>query len=182
MERQKYLIERFESNDQSFKFFDKLCDRAKQLILNALQHYDGMHYIYVCGLNEDWEKLTPIEQIFSIAFDLYHCTDAERYQLEIEAQENIEIDNKVYRVDFIIRSVIVGCEEKYFKKPLVIELDGHDYHSNKKQMQHDYERENQLKLNGYDVMRFTGSQIFEHPIMCVKKVYEYSKTIEFKEE
>ena len=55
----------------------------------------------------------------------------------------------------------------------MIECDGFEYHSSKQQVNYDYERENDLKLNNYNVMRFTGSQIINEPFKCVKTVYEY---------
>ena len=63
----------------------------------------------------------------------------------------------------------------FFKEDfkLIIECDGFDYHSNKKQMTYDYKRENNLKLNGYDIIRFTGSQIYNDPMDCVKKIMKY---------
>lgn len=63
--------------------------------------------------------------------------------------------------------------EKKLKKPLVIETDGKNWHSSKKQMNHDYKRENDLKLAGYDVMRFTGSQVYNKPFDCIYAVMDY---------
>lgn len=55
------------------------------------------------------------------------------------------------------------------------------YHSNKEQMNYDYEREQDLQLAGYKIMRFTGSQIFNNPCECVMKVYKYVLDTTIKE-
>ena len=42
-------------------------------------------------------------------------------------------------------------------------------------MNYDYERENELKLAGYDIMRFTGSQVYNNPLECIEKIHKYCK-------
>lgn len=44
-------------------------------------------------------------------------------------------------------------------------------------MNYDYERETALKLAGYDVLRFTGSQVFNTPFACVEKTYKYAENL-----
>ena len=42
-------------------------------------------------------------------------------------------------------------------------------------MNYDYERENKLKKIGYNVIRFTGSQIYNHPMETVNDLLEIIK-------
>ncbi len=49
---------------------------------------------------------------------------------------------------------------------LIIELDGHDYHSTKEQLI----RQRYLSRAGYTVIRFTGREINRNPSACVSEV------------
>ncbi len=55
-----------------------------------------------------------------------------------------------YRVDFAIPD-----------KKFVIELDGHEYHKTREQRTSDAKRERHLINKGWQVLRFTGSEIYE---------------------
>lgn len=53
---------------------------------------------------------------------------------------------------------------------LVIECDGHAYHSTKEQRTHDAERDRKLVAAGYRVIRFTGTEIHKDPASCARQV------------
>ena len=60
---------------------------------------------------------------------------------------------------------------------MVIECDGHDFHKlTKSRVSHDNQRDYDLKIAGYDVLHFSGSQIYSDPYKCAKEVYEYIKS------
>jgi Protein of unknown function (DUF559) len=75
-----------------------------------------------------------------------------------ELEREYWIDRK-YRVDFIIPS-----------KKIVIELYGYQYHNSKEKLTQDAERERYLQLKGYQVIRFTGSEVHKSPQYCVSQV------------
>ena len=64
-----------------------------------------------------------------------------------------------YRVDFILKDA-----------RLIIELDGHEYHSTKEQLEKDAVRQRYLTRAGYSVIRFTGREINRDPAACVREV------------
>jgi hypothetical protein len=64
-----------------------------------------------------------------------------------------------YRVDFAL-----------VERKIVIEIDGHDYHKTREQRTRDAQRERYLQLNGWRVIRFTGSEIYKDPSGCVAEV------------
>lgn len=66
-----------------------------------------------------------------------------------------------YRVDFILKDA-----------RLIIELDGHDYHSTKEQLERDAIRQRYLTRAGYSVIRFTGREVNRDPAACVAEVRE----------
>lgn len=58
---------------------------------------------------------------------------------------------------------------------LAIECDGHEYHKSKDQRTHDARRDRYFKSEGWEVLRFTGSEIHKDAKACaeeVKQAYE----------
>lgn len=150
--------------------FEQLPRRAKELLFEE----DGINdntLLYIMNVLENIKS--PIEQILFTAISIF--LGKHKPFIYVEPQKEININNHKYIVDFVIEydDYVNSFLKKDFK--LVIECDGFDYHSNKKQMTYDYERENDLKLNGYDVIRFTGSQIYNNPMECLNKIIEYIK-------
>ncbi len=70
-----------------------------------------------------------------------------------------------YRVDFTLTN-IPGVD----LLKMVIELDGQDFHSTPEQRNYDTERDRYLMRRGWQVVRFTGSQINSDCIACVSEV------------
>ncbi|MBL4837287.1 MAG: DUF559 domain-containing protein [Kordiimonadaceae bacterium] len=64
-----------------------------------------------------------------------------------------------YRVDFVLKDA-----------QLVIELDGHAYHSTPEQLEKDAIRQRYLTRAGYSVIRFTGREINKNTAACVSDV------------
>ena len=55
-----------------------------------------------------------------------------------------------YRVDFAVPN-----------KKLAVELDGHGFHSSKEQRTRDAQRDRHLMTEGWQVIRFTGSEMYK---------------------
>ena len=189
MDEHNELLEIMQSGDLDFNFseYNKLCDKAKSFFFNyvLLQSNNTRYSEIINGYEIFDSKLTPIEQIFYIAYRLYATDflsdiDVKTENLlnialneEIMPQQEVFCNGKKYIIDFLIdfsrKSII---DDKYIYPALkdlkyAVELDGYDYHSSKKQMEYDYERENNLKKFGYMVVRFTGSQVYNKPLSCV---------------
>ena len=64
-----------------------------------------------------------------------------------------------YRIDFA-----------YPEYKLAVELDGHDYHKTKEQRSRDAKRDRKLNSIGWEVMRFTGSEIFKNAYECLDEI------------
>jgi very-short-patch-repair endonuclease len=75
-----------------------------------------------------------------------------------ELQRECQIGKK-YRVDFLLPS-----------RKVVIELYGFRYHRTKEKLTSDAERERDLQGRGYQVIRFTGSEITKDVDRCVNDV------------
>ena len=56
---------------------------------------------------------------------------------------------------------------------IVVECDGYDYHSGKEKFTTDRKRDRVLKASGYDVLRFSGSEIFKEPMNVATELASY---------
>lgn len=145
--------------------FLKAPQKAQQIMLIPLvnlKHYPTI----ICE-----EIKSPIEQIFITAFDLYQQSKKEKFFLFSQAP--IKIKKKKYFADFLFEP------DEYVNRyntnaKVVIECDGYEFHQKtKEQVQHDNEREYDLKMANYEVIRFSGTQIFNSPIKCAEDAYNY---------
>ena len=163
---------------------NNICNKVKDIIMSYSFHHDKIYeyYYYFEELNN---IVSPIEQIFYVSYILY-CSFLDKEQVEdipfvillldnIKIQERVKFAEKIYNIDFVIDFSKKNDNGEYICPSIknlkyAIELDGFDYHSSKKQMNYDYERENNLKLKGYNVIRFTGSQLYKEPFKCVDRL------------
>lgn len=166
---------------QEYFIVKNLCDKAKELIFMYNRNIDStcsfLDYFY---FNDDILKLSPIEQILEIAFMIYdfYIGSVNGIFTERKLQKEIYVNNKKYIADFYLDFIVKDMDICKLKKPLIIECDGFEYHANKKQVNYDYERETNLKLQGYDIIRFTGTQIYNEPLECVEKICNYLQNAE----
>lgn len=167
----KYMVDNLNS----------LPDRAKEIMFSAMDrmaHDDNEAFsmYWQVGINSYIECESPIEKILYVAMDIvYILRDHEfgNFSMCIDPQMVIEDKSKTYRVDFGI--TIYDIEDNGIT--FVVECDGHDFHQKtKQQVKRDNEREMRLKLLGYDVLRFSGTQIYENPMKCANDVIDYALT------
>lgn len=114
---------------------------------------------------------SPIERMLAIAmYDLkrYWATLSDDGEININTQSEIKCCKKTYRVDFLVSAMVNGKEKK-----AVIECDGHEFHEKtKEQANRDRQRERDLTKNGYTVVRFTGSEIYNDIHRCIVDIKE----------
>lgn len=71
-----------------------------------------------------------------------------------------------YTVDFLFTMNCKGA-----KRYLVVECDGHAFHERtREQAAHDKRRDRNLMRAGFQVMRFTGAELFRDPVKCIEEV------------
>lgn len=126
--------------------------------------------IYPSVLSEKIES--PIEQIFITAFELYIMFNKKK-DIFLFSQKEIIANGKKYVVDFYFEE-----DENVNKfntdKKIIIECDGYEFHQKtKEQVQKDNEREYNLKMEGYEILRFSGTQIYNNPFKCAEDTYNY---------
>lgn len=160
--------------EAELKVFNNLCDKAKMLVWEEACNPESW-FLYVCGLDDELNGLSPIEQIMSVALSIFEYRFCEVFPISFgyENQEKILCNNKTYWADITIRYMIMNGTEYECEKPIIIECDGYDAHHTKEQRNHDIERVNNLKAKGYSIIRFTGTQIFKDPYDCVMRLYKF---------
>ncbi len=90
----------------------------------------------------------------------------------IELQKTIDTGSDTYRVDFyayLTRWWHVPKQPTW--APLVVEVDGHDFHDRtKEQAASDRKRDRDLLALGVPVMRYTGSEVYNDPHLCAEYI------------
>lgn len=113
----------------------------------------------------DYEKCgSPIEVIFNLCFDLIMCFRENPYILTPQ-YEVITKDGSRYYLDF----AVITDDIK-----LAVECDGHEFHEKTAdQVIYGNNRDYDLIMCGFDVIHFSGSEIYNDPFECVKKTIRY---------
>lgn len=165
--------------------FRKLPERAQEIWFqycdSAVMNNRPFDLNFGTYMGFDYDECkSPIEKIFNFAYDLVAFSEGYMGffltpQYEIS---RMMADPSKYIVDFVFIAEevdgMVEIEKPSFK--LAIECDGHDFHEKTKaQVIYDNEREYELKMQGFDVLRFSGSQIYNNPFKCAKQTLEYIK-------
>lgn len=153
--------------------FNKIPQRGKALFFGLIMRdvIEG-RYPDACFLAEttsfDYSDCkSPIEIILALSLDILELQRVgSATYIYFERQVEIQCGHKKYYADFCFDSDSINC---LVKKPykLVVECDGHEFHQKtKEQVSRDNERDMNLKMNGYDVIHFSGSQIYNDPLKC----------------
>lgn len=122
---------------------------------------------------------SPIEKIFNFAYDIVIANEGFEI-LEIcslHPQEEIVANGHKYIVDFLFHTEIIGGIYREHPLKLVIECDGHNFHEKtKEQVAYNNQRDYDLKISGFDVIHYSGSQIYKNPIKCAIDTYAYIRS------
>ena len=123
---------------------------------------------------------SPIEDMFWIAMNAMCVADYEDFNPSPELRKGEAVfppgiyvypQKKIgtFRVDFFVfREPHVEVQRT---PPIVVELDGHDFHDkDKKQRAYEKSRDRFLVKQGYRVLHFTGSEIVADPFKAAYEV------------
>lgn len=124
---------------------------------------------------------SPIEQILEYAFLMVSYERCYAQSILLEEQRWITVgDGARLRADFFFSTdTDVTTDDgrpARFKNSmkLVVECDGHAFHEKtKEQVKSNNERDYVLKSSGYEVLHFSGSQIFNNPFKCACDVIDF---------
>ncbi len=121
-------------------------------------------------LREDTSvKCFTEEEVYDILRYLNFRKDFEWAAYHITPQATIQskqLGKKNIRVDFL---VWVPNDPTV---KIVIECDGYQYHGNKKSFVQDKIRNRELQLRGYQVVHYSGTEIFENPVEVSSNLFD----------
>lgn len=157
---------------------------------------------YYCGnmLEKEYEQNislvnceSPIEQLLALALEENNIGTMGIFNpfidvLSIENQKEIDVSvTEKVRVDFLITVMYKnqGLSSQDGIVSFVVECDGHEFHQKtKEQVEKDNIRTRKLQLKGYEVLRFSGSEIYKSPykvatdiIQIILSKCEYKKDL-----
>lgn len=107
-------------------------------------------------LESKGKKVSPIEKImYAILVRIkYRLCESYNGEIEIKIKQQVQIGK--YSVDFLVTANL--SDDK-----IIIECDGHDFHEKtKEQAKHDKERDRWLTSQGFKILRYTGSEIYNN--------------------
>ena len=111
------------------------------------------------------EITSPIEQLFLMEWKLMGVES--KHDVILDPQALLESPIGTFQLDFIVRSKSDGSS----RMRIGIEIDGHDFHEKtKEQATKDKRRERAIVASGVRILRFTGSEVFNHTRKCVQEV------------
>lgn len=87
---------------------------------------------------------------------------------------NFELNKKGAKVDMLIWS---PSDEKF---KLIVECDGFQFHNSKDNFERDRKRDRIFKAQGYQVIRFSGSEITKDPVAVSSELYDFIETMDRK--
>jgi very-short-patch-repair endonuclease len=138
------LTAKFEDTSSNFRWEIVLKDclrvDVKQL-LNEIERVEKDHPYFKLKLCE-----SPIE----LKFFVYAMRDIPNLKPQVVIGP--------YRVDLAIP-----------EKKVVIELDGHAFHSSRQQRTRDAKRARYIQMQGWQVIRFTGTEIHQGVVECINE-------------
>lgn len=168
---EKIMGERRQLTDHTFSFLERSADLVGQLHKEIFSQF--VFSVSVDSLD------SPIEDLFFIAV----CAMSEAAHESPNIGEPNQFTPKgvfirpqvkigAYRVDFVIEQKGIAPEE--ICSPIVVELDGHDFHDkNKKQRSYEKARDRYLTRSGYKVLHFTGSDVHSDPFKCAHEALDF---------
>lgn len=143
-----------------------LCHKVKVM-------HTGRQMDFSCNIDEAlFDCESPIEQLLSIEFEVMGLTNLVMYNpfidvLAVEKQKKIKCGKNTYRVDFYIPVIYENQESIRF----VVECDGHEFHQKtKEQVEKDNIRMRDLQKEGYEIIRFSGTEVWHKPRKCATEV------------
>ena len=124
---------------------------------------------------------SPIEHLFWVAMRVMCEAEYETFCPDVDKVDGKEVPGhgvyvqpqaKVgrYRADFIVSRVPRFSYESR-SMPVLVELDGHDFHDkDKKQRAYEKQRDRFFVKQGYQVLHYTGSEIVADPFKVAHEV------------
>lgn len=184
-ETEKSFIPKEQKKDfvHTIKNFHKLPERAQDLFLEIIfgleaeeGKFDDFSFVTkIIGIPNYIDKCkSPIEIILFYALDILFIQLSSDMFIRFIPQYELNINGKVRIMDICV--IEVDEYDNEIKPLFFIECDGYEYHaSTKEQFTKTNQRDRELKIAGYDVLHFSGSEIYKNPFDCAYQIIDYIK-------
>ncbi len=152
-------------------------------ICNSIYFIDDVHRDnYIIGIEYDYglEKSKIEWNVESTKLTLPLASEYHNV-IRLYPQFKVEINNSVYILDFAfyVERWHTKKDELHETRKIAIECDGYDYHKDPVKFKQDKIRERALKSNGWkDVLRYSGSEIYEISDDLVKSHYNFKEILD----
>lgn len=84
-----------------------------------------------------------------------------------------------YRADFTVTNNMNVKQYNEIPCRLVVEVDGHEWHERTKgQAARDKSRDRAIQADGWRVLRFTGSEVWNDPVSCAREIAAIQRRVE----
>lgn len=134
--------------------------------------FANSEYPPTCKIAQEARASSGITKGIQVGSDYYGQQMGDVLFLYLQAQTSV--DGRDIRVDF----AIVSRDYR-----LAVEVDGHDFHERtKEQAARDRSRDRALLANGWQVLRFTGSEVWRDPDRCAAEIKRTLLTEKFRRE
>ncbi len=146
-----------------------------------------------------WKKLNETRRLFSrisetndpvdfIDFAIKHGAISSEHRLEAIAEtvmyQDMNVGNtyqlmpqarfpQIKNAGRSIRADILIWKPTDDDFNLIVECDGYQYHNTAERFSNDRSRDRLLKTHGYDVFRFSGTEIYHRPVEMAKELTDY---------
>lgn len=157
-----HIVGEMEWQRQDWAFGDTEIEKLFSLALAFYMHHGGSEYVHL---------LRP-KSLEAAEKSMLDCPDPD---LTLFCIPQVPIDR--YRVDFLVAALDVhkSTPDKRVWRRLVVECDGHDFHERtKEQAAKDRSRDRYLSMKGFDIFRFTGSELWKDPWDCAEQVLNWA--------
>lgn len=163
------------------ELFDSLPMAAKEIYFYALENTMknkklAKEFIFNSPIWGVDECKSPIEKIFYVAFQtvcMFRKNEWPEYVNHIFANPQCEVEAKGHK--YIADFAICRETDEQWYGIFLVECDGHEFHQKtKQQVERDNIRQYELKMAGFDILRFSGSQIYKEPFKCANDVFDYA--------
>ena len=129
---------------------------------------------------EDLNIISPVEQLFYVYWEIVRRGRGEWMNLHSQTKIlNYRVDFSVGFISEFVNSILIPFSsdelskiDKFFPK-VCIEIDGHWHEKTKEQVSKDKKRERDLIKEGWSVLRYSGSEIYNNTSKHVVDAYEH---------
>jgi len=154
------------------EFLDELCDKAREILLEIVDSQ----------AEEILDFDSPIEQIFYsafLSFDHYSIFAPMAYDYFKGEHPEVLMRHHIIKFQTTKGAITPDFMATWFfpdknkYRSIFVELDGHEFHQKtKKQVERDYKRTRTIQEAGFQLVRFTGSEVYNDPGYCVDRAFE----------